>query len=138
MVLGSLLGLNRTVGGLETTCGDTVNVPQGGKCKVIFTVYNTGYLDATIDYSVDILDKNGIIVGSASDYSGITIAKGDYKMIATSDITIKPEAPLGLGSARVVIFNHETGEELARASCNIVNIVSGVAVTIGNISVAVV
>jgi len=118
------------------TCGERVDIPQGGSCKVTFKVKNTGTLDVTFDYLVHILDANGVIVGETSDYSGITVGSGEEQSVTTREIVIDESAAIGLGKARVTILDHRTGDVLDQEECEIVNIVTGIAAEIVSISVA--
>jgi len=112
-----------------------VDVPQGGECEVTFKVKNTGTLDVTIDYVVEILDAKGTVVGVTGPHTGPTIPKNDEKPVTSPRIGIDATAAIGLGSVRVTIYKHDTNEVLDQETCNIVNIVSGIAAEITSIEV---
>jgi len=118
------------------TCGSVVDVPQGSSVKVTFAVKNVGYMEVTFDYTIDVLDSRGVIVGSISDYTGIKIAPGEQKSITTGAFKISETAALGKGKVRVTVIDHTTGNFLDQESCEIVNIVSGIAAEIVSISIA--
>lgn len=134
MVLESIFGFGGFAG-FGVTCGSTVDVPQGGKCKVTFKIKNTGTLTASGDWQVLIYDKNGAAVGE--DTGTYSVSKGSEVTITTDTITISDSAAIGLGSVTVIIYKGAgaEGNVLDSETCNIVNIVSGVAAEITSISV---
>jgi len=136
MVLGRIWeGRGLRLAGFGVTCGSTVDVPQGGECKVTFKIKNTGYLTASGDWQVLIYDKNGAVVGE--DTGTYSVSKGEEVTITTDRIKISDGAAIGLGRVTVIIYKGAgaQGNVLDSETCNIVNIVSGVAAEITSISV---
>ena len=127
--------LENILGGFGATCGSRVDIPQGGSCKVTFSVKNTGTLSTAIDYMVDVFDSKGAMVGSIVGFD-IPLAKGEEKSVTTDAVTIKGNAATGLGSVRVTIIESGTENILDQESCSIVNIITGIAAEITGIAVA--
>ena len=132
MVLESIFG---GFAGFGVTCGSTVDIPQGGKCKVTFKIKNTGTLTASGDYIVTIYDSNNNIVGDA--VGTYTVEPGTETSITTQTITIEESAAIGSAKVYVAIYKGTASEEnlLDIESCSIVNIVSGIAAEITSISI---
>jgi len=135
MVLESIFGFGAGFAGFGVTCGSTVDVPQGGECEVTFKIKNTGYLTVSGDWQVLIYDKNGAVVGE--DTGTYSVSKGREVTITTDRIKISDGAAIGLGRVTVIIYKGAgaQGNVLDSETCNIVNIVSGVAAEITSISV---